>query len=529
MDANKPTAEAGEVSMKRWELLWILPIGMAIHCSGNTDETFDADGDGYAADTDCDDATALSYPGAAELCDGSDNDCDGDIDEGLTHLYYLDADGDAFGDPLSSDAFCEPPPHYVQNSLDCDDTNAAVYPDAPERCNLVDDDCDDSIDEGYDTDRDGFTSCAGDCDDDDADAHPNAEEICDGRDTDCDGVLGNGTIDESDGDNDGYLACRGDCDDDDPSIHPDAEEICDGLDNDCDDATDEDVQILHCPDRDEDGYGDALDISASCGDIPQGSTTLCDDCDDADPTVNPAAEEICDGIDDNCDGTLPSDEEDRDQDGLSPCEGDCNDDASDAHPGGTEICDDGIDQDCNGADRLCPDEDNDGDGFTDNEGDCNDADPEIHPGAAERCGDGIDQDCDGEPESTEGDEEPNDTLADAIDLGTLDSTTETCTLVEGLLESPDDHDLYMFYSIDQAGNDWAVSGTLVVPEGVRYCIDILDDTGAVLESTVCATGPTTLTNSVEFIPEIATGYYYIDVYADDVNSCALYSLTACGY
>lgn len=86
---------------------------------------------------------------------------------------------------------------------------------------------------------------------------------------------------------------------------------------------------------------------------------------------------------------------DNDSDGFSKRQGDCDDTNANIHPGAKEICDDGIDQDCNGSDLSCRDVDNDGDGYTENQGDCNDAVASIHPGAKEICGDGIDQDCDG--------------------------------------------------------------------------------------------------------------------------------------
>ncbi len=87
---------------------------------------------------------------------------------------------------------------------------------------------------------------------------------------------------------------------------------------------------------------------------------------------------------------------DADGDGYLSSEGDCNDAEPTIHPGATEICGDGIDQDCNNTDLLCPDDiDDDGDSYTENAGDCVDSDSSIHPGALEICGDGIDQDCDG--------------------------------------------------------------------------------------------------------------------------------------
>ena len=96
--------------------------------------------------------------------------------------------------------------------------------------------------------------------------------------------------------------------------------------------------------------------------------------------------------------TIPVDPNasDDDYDGYTEVQGDCDDTNADIHPGATEECGDGIDQDCDGADPLCPENfDNDGDGFSEIQGDCNDEDAAVYPGSSEICGDGVDQDCNG--------------------------------------------------------------------------------------------------------------------------------------
>ena len=94
-------------------------------------QALDGDGDGFLSTEDCNDLDATINPAAEELCDSLDNNCDGQIDEDVTTLYYLDADNDGFGDPEVSEESCEARDRFVANGNDCDDTNAERYPGVP--------------------------------------------------------------------------------------------------------------------------------------------------------------------------------------------------------------------------------------------------------------------------------------------------------------------------------------------------------------------------------------------------------------
>ena len=405
-------------------------------CEGDCDDTDpalnldDADGDG--ADTcagDCDDGDPLTYPGAAELCDGLDNDCDGvaDADE-------VDADLDG----------------WMACAGDCNDADAAVNPGAAEACNGLDDDCDGEPDsDETDNDLDGWMVCAGDCNDADATVYPGAVESCNGFDDDCDGVVDG----IGDGDGDGYDFCD-DCDDANAAVHPGAVETCNGIDDDCDGLTDP-QDASGCDtyywDADADGYGLTGNDACLCAASGLYSTQVDGDCDDFRALVNPAADEVCNGGDDNCDGTI--DEEDalgctdyyRDDDGdgwgltadtsclCAPAapydttaDGDCDDADGAVNPGAAEICNQ-IDDDCNGhvdgadaTDATTWYYDSDGDGhgnanvsfvqceepagFVVDGDDCDDANPVTHPGAPEIC-DGEDNDCNGVVTADESDDD----------------------------------------------------------------------------------------------------------------------------
>ncbi len=172
----------------------------------------DADGDGFgdpgaetvtctppadhtADNTDCDDDDDDAYPGATELCNGADNDCNGIADDGAETTWYRDADGDSYGDISNSTAACTKPTGFVANDEDCDDTDELIHPAATEVCNEVDDDCDGSLpaDELTNNDSDSHVLCD-DCDDAVASINPSAAEACNGLDDNCSGSPDDGGV-----------------------------------------------------------------------------------------------------------------------------------------------------------------------------------------------------------------------------------------------------------------------------------------------------------------------------------------------
>lgn len=463
----------------------------------------DNDMDGFPNTVDCDDNNPNVYPGAAEICNNIDDNCSGLIDDADPLItgqstWYADNDSDGYGDNANSILSCAAPTGYVADNTDCDDTDPNINPSAPEICNGVDDDCNGLIDTNdpnvsgsaiwyIDADGDtygdangslvsctqptGYVSNDLDCDDSDLTINPGAQEVCNNIDDDCDGLvddndpsLTGGNIYYLDSDNDGYgdpstatLSCNplagyiiqgGDCNDSNASVNPGAQEICNFIDDDCDglvDGNDPSVTggSLWFLDNDGDGYGAPLTSVFSCSQ-PAGYVPNDLDCNDNNISINPNAQELCNGIDDDCDGLIDDNDpnlvggnnwyQDLDGDGFGnpsslvfACSqpagyvnnnSDCVDNDSSINPSAQEICN-GIDDDCDGLiDGNDPSliggtvwyQDNDLDGYGDpnnstisclqptgfvnNNGDCNDNDQNVSPSATEICN-GIDDDCDG--------------------------------------------------------------------------------------------------------------------------------------
>ncbi len=375
----------------------------------------DQDGDGYTVgDLDCDDTNAAVNPAT---------------------VWFEDVDGDGHGDPASSVTQCETPSGYVLSNLDCDDSNPDIRPEAVETCDGVDEDCDGVADNGApgsdkyytDADADGFgddatetvsctvlpdhVSVGGDCDDSNKEANPDAIEVCDGTDNDCNTLTDDEPTDGTkwfvDADEDGVGGTEFDTFCDDPGV---------GYAPTSDDCDDGDKTVgkfrLWYGDLDKDGYGDDLAEAKACT-VPVDHVAKGGDCVDTDKTIHPSADELCDGVDQDCDTNIddnPVDptawylDADDDTYGAgtptSACTaptnkyvdqaGDCKDFDPAYHPGAPETCTDTVDFNCDGSIGLV---DNDGDGFAACV-ECNDNNIAINPGATEICdAANVDENC----------------------------------------------------------------------------------------------------------------------------------------
>ena len=459
---------------------------------------------------DCDDGDDTVYPAATELCDGQLNDCDGTMD---ADEVDVDLDGYAI---CALDSGGWNGSGTVVGGGDCDDGESTVYPSATELCDGQLNDCDGSIGSGeVDADLDSYVVCTldgggwdgsgsvlggDDCDDADASVYPSATELCDGQDNDCDSSI---TAAETDGDGDGYVSCvidgsgwdgssavvgGDDCVDSDASVYPSAPDLCDGLDNDCDGA-------LEIAEQDLDGdtwVACTVDSDGWDGSSISGGA----DCSDTDESVYPTATELCDGLDNDCDGSLPLVESDQDVDLFVACtfdtdgwdgdgsilgDADCEDLDPNIYPGATESPYDGIDQDCDGSDQC----DVDGDGYVavECEGDdCDDSDADINVDAEEIWYDEVDQDClgdsdfdmdgDGFDSATYGGEDCDD-AADDTYPGAPDEPGD------GVINDCDDSDEYDadgdgFDGSEYGGDDCDDNNSAVNPDAEEIWYDSID-------------------------------------------------------
>ena len=310
----------------------------------------------------------------SEICDSIDNDCDGQTDEGC------DDDGDNYCD--ESMTILGTPSTCNSGGNDCNDDNFDIKPSATETCDLIDNNCDNSVDEGCICTPDGdiqscgisvgacspgtqicvggfWNACAG--------GQSSTPEICDGLDNDCDGQTDEGCDDDNDNYCDISIAISGipstctaggnDCNDDNFDVKPGATETCDLIDNNCNDATDEGC---YCT---PDGITNSCGISV--GECRQGTQTCSSgEWNTCTGNIGPTTE-TCDGKDNNCNGAVDEGCDDDDDDycdiGITfsgtpdtcTAGNDCDDSKFNVKPGATEACD-LIDNDCdNSIDEGC--------------------------------------------------------------------------------------------------------------------------------------------------------------------------------
>ena len=376
-------------------------------------------------------------PAPRSTCDDIDNDCDGDVDEPSAtgaSTWYADSDGDGYGSAVSTVA-CDQPSGFAALSGDCDDGEASANPGETEVCDEIDNDCDGDTDEGLTS-----TFYA----DDDSDGYGDADDSLDA----CEAPTG-------------YVSDDTDCDDLDADSNPGETEVCDGADNDCDGTADEgdasDAGTWYA-DGDGDGYGDAASSTDAC-EAPSGTVADDTDCDDSDADSHPGETEVCDGADNDCDGTVDEDDAsdagtwyaDSDGDGYGDAsrsdvacaapsgyvsdDSDCDD--SDAGTGAPAVWYVDLDGDGYGTTALTTSACTAPSGYVDNSDDCNDGAAGSNPAAVEVC-DRDDNDCDGSTD--EGVELTFYADDDGDGYGDPDDSSTGCSRPSGRVEDDSDCD-----------------------------------------------------------------------------------------
>ncbi len=287
-----------------------------------------------------------------------------------TQTYYADTDNDGFGDLANDSISCVAPIGFVSNSSDCNDQNALINPTTIWFFDADNDQIGDStVSFTGCTPPNGYVLSAGDCDDSNAQISGPITYYLD-SDGDSFGVDSTSqTLCQNPGV--GYVTIGGDCNDTDPAINPSAIEICDGIDNDCDGLMDDGlVFTMYYVDADGDGFGDEATGVESCSQ-PQNTITTGGDCDDTNDQIYPGATEVCDEVDNDCDGST--------DEGLNfiTYYTDADNDGFGTGSTGLSFC-------------SIP-----GPGFSTNNQDCDDTNGQINPNAADILDNGIDENCDG--------------------------------------------------------------------------------------------------------------------------------------
>lgn len=426
------------------------PACQTVACTDNDSDGYGSNGASTCTNgtaIDCNDNNSAINPGSIEVCDSLDNNCNGQIDEGVKNTYYKDNDGDGYGTPSLTTQGCTQPAGYAPNNTDCNDTDPKEHPNQTWY---------------QDADGDGYSSgniivqCArpagykitselqattGDCNDNSAAVKPGTAEVCDGTDNNCNGQVDDGIASTPTTCGIGVCAATGQsvcqngkmvntCTAGTPQTEgPFGSTTCgDSLDNDCNGTTDAgDASCVSdcidcvpvCVDNDGDGYGANGDPLC-----PQGTAI---DCNDNNAVINPGAIDTnCNGVDENCSGTA---DEGYVTSGTTCGAGICSSTgqltcqsgqivntctqnaAQTEGPFGSSTCSDALDNDCDGlsdsadpgcAGTTCIDRDHDGYGANGDPScpkgtavDCNDRKASVNPGAVEVC-DGVDNNCNGQ-------------------------------------------------------------------------------------------------------------------------------------